>query len=61
MTYVEGSDYTQDDTAGSIARVAAGRIPNGAHVEVTDNAPPVTRSSLEKDAHPPGVSPRWRP
>jgi hypothetical protein len=53
VTYVAGADYTENDSAGSIARIAAGRIPNGAHVEVTYNAPPVTRSSLETDAHPP--------
>ncbi len=53
VTYAEGTDYTENDTAGSIARLAAGRIPDGAHVQVTYNAPPVTRSSLEKDAHPP--------
>jgi hypothetical protein len=52
-TFVAGTDYTENDAAGSIARISAGAIPNGATVQVSYVAPPVTRSSLEADAHPP--------
>jgi hypothetical protein len=48
-------DFTEEDKAGSIARIATGSIPNGASVAVQFVAPPVTRSSLEKLAHPPTV------
>ena len=51
--FVLGSDYNEDDATGTIARIASGKIPNGAHVQVTYDAPPVTRSSLEADAYPP--------
>jgi hypothetical protein len=51
--YSPGRDYTENDTVGTIARIAAGAIGDGAKVSVTYVAPPVTRSSLEKDAHPP--------
>jgi hypothetical protein len=53
QTYVEGADFTENDGAGSIARISSGRIPSGATVQVSYVAPPVTRSSLEADAHPP--------
>jgi len=53
--YRSGVDFTEDDTAGSIARIATGSIPDNASVSVQFVAPPVTRSSLEKDAHPPTV------
>ncbi len=53
QTYVAGTDFTENDGAGSIARISSGRIPNGATVQVSYVAPPVTRSSLEADAHPP--------
>jgi len=51
--YRSGVDFTEDDTAGSIARIKEGSIPDGASVAVQFVPPPVTRSSLEKDAHPP--------
>ncbi|MGA2527923.1 MAG: hypothetical protein ABSG36_02030 [Acidimicrobiales bacterium] len=51
--YKSGVDFTEDDKAGSIARVATGSIPNDASVSVQFVAPPVIRSSLEKDAKPP--------
>lgn len=52
-TYKEGVDYTEDDGSGSITRIASGAITDGAEVEVRFAVPPVTRSSLEADAHPP--------
>lgn len=56
-TYTEGVDYTEDDAAGSIAGIVGGSIVSTATatatVQVRFNAPPVTRSSLEKDAKPP--------
>jgi hypothetical protein len=56
-TYTEGVDYTEDDAAGSIAAIVGGSIvataTATATVQVRFNAPPVTRSSLEKDAKPP--------
>jgi hypothetical protein len=55
-TYREGVDFTEDDSRGSIARIAKGSIPNGEDVQVQFVPPPVTRSSLEKDAHPPTPS-----
>jgi hypothetical protein len=51
--YRSGVDFTEDDKAGSIARIRGGSIPEGGSVEVQFVAPPVTRSSLEKDAKPP--------
>lgn len=51
--YAEGTDFAENDGAGTIARISSGRIPNGATVQVTYVAPPITRSSLEPDAHPP--------
>jgi hypothetical protein len=51
--YVEGTDFTEDDAAGKIARIASGRIPNGTTVQVSYVTPSVTRSSLEPGAHPP--------
>jgi len=51
--YSEGRDYAENDTAGTIARIAGGTITDGAEVGVSYVAPPVTRSSLEEDAHPP--------
>ncbi|MGA3354844.1 MAG: hypothetical protein ABSD85_16930 [Acidimicrobiales bacterium] len=51
--YKSGVDFTEDDKAGSIARIATGSIPDNASVSVQFVAPPVTRSSLEKDAKPP--------
>lgn len=52
-TYIAGTDYTENDAQGSVARVAAGGIPDGAVVQVSYAVPPVTRSSLEADAQPP--------
>ena len=51
--YRSGVDFTEDDRAGSIARIPGGSIPNGASVAVQFVAPPVTRTSLEKEAKPP--------
>jgi hypothetical protein len=51
--YRSGVDFTEDDKAGSIARIPGGSIPDGASVAVQFVAPPVIRSSLEKDAKPP--------
>ena len=51
--YRSGVDFTEDDKAGSIARIKGGSIPDGASVQVQFVAPPVTRSSLEKIAKPP--------
>ncbi len=51
--YRSGVDFTEDDKAGAIARIKAGSIPDGAAVTVQFVPPPVTRSSLEADAHPP--------
>ncbi len=53
--YRSGVDFTEDDKKGSIARITTGSIPDNASVAVQFVAPPVTRSSLEKDAHPPTV------
>jgi hypothetical protein len=53
VTYKEGVDFVEDDAAGSIARLGAGSLPDGATVQVQYVAPPVTRSSLEPSAHPP--------
>jgi hypothetical protein len=53
LSYKEGVDYTENDEAGSIARIAGGSIADGATVQVQFVAPPVTRSSLEPVAHPP--------
>jgi len=53
VTYKEGVDFIEDDAAGSIARISAGSVPDGATVQVWFVAPPVTRSSLEPSAHPP--------
>jgi hypothetical protein len=52
-TYAEGTDFTENDSTGTIARLSSGRIPNGATVQVSYVAPPITRSSLEPGAHPP--------
>lgn len=52
-TYVEGTDFTENDSAGTIARLSSGGIPNGATVQVSYVAPPITRSSLEPGAQPP--------
>jgi hypothetical protein len=46
-TYAEGSDYTVDYPAGTVARIATGAIPDGSAVAVTYNPAPITRSSLE--------------
>jgi hypothetical protein len=51
--YRSGVDFTEDDKAGSIAPIRGGSIPDGGSVAVQFVAPPVTRSSLEKDAKPP--------
>jgi hypothetical protein len=51
--YRSGVDFTEDDKAGSIVRISGGSIPDGGSVAVQFVAPPVTRSSLEKDAKPP--------
>ena len=51
--YRSGVDFTEDDKAGSIARISSGSIPDGTSVSVQFVAPPVTRSSLEKEAKPP--------
>ena len=51
--YRSGVDFTENDKAGSIARVNGGSIPDGASVAVQFVAPPVIRSSLEKAAKPP--------
>ncbi len=53
VTYKEGVDFVEDDTAGSIARLSTGSVPDGATVQVQFVPPPVTRSSLEASAHPP--------
>jgi hypothetical protein len=53
VTYKEGVDFAEDDTAGSIARIATGSVPDGSTVQVSFVVPPVTRSSLEPSAHPP--------
>ncbi len=53
--YRSGVDYTEDDKAGSIARIVTGSIPDNSSVAVQFVAPPVTRSSLEKLAHPPTI------
>jgi hypothetical protein len=52
-TYALDSDYIENDAAGTIARASSSTIPDGAKVQVTYVAPPVTRSSLEAAAHPP--------
>jgi hypothetical protein len=52
QSYAEGTDFTADDVSGTVARIASGGIPDGATVQVSYVAPPVTRSSLEPDAHP---------
>jgi hypothetical protein len=51
--YRSGVDFTEDDTAGTIARIADGSIPDKASVDVQFVVPPVVRSSLEKVAKPP--------
>jgi hypothetical protein len=53
QTYIVSTDYTENDVQGSVARLAGGGIPDGAVVQVSYAAPPVTRSSLEADARPP--------
>jgi hypothetical protein len=53
LTYVEGTGFTENDSAGTIARLSSRRIPNGATVQVSYVAPPITRSSLEPGAHRP--------
>jgi hypothetical protein len=51
--YRSGVDFTEDDSTGSIARIASGSIPDSTSVEVQFVAPPVVRSSLEKVAKAP--------
>lgn len=46
----DGQDYRTDDQKGTITRIPAGKIPDGATVLVTYVPLPVTRSSLE--GHP---------
>jgi hypothetical protein len=46
-SYAEGTDYTVDYPAGTIARIATGVIPDGGQVSIIFNAAPITRSSLE--------------
>ena len=56
VTYRAGVDYLLNDNHGTIARIAesqGGSIPDMQTVEVDYVVPPVTRSSLEPDAHPP--------
>jgi hypothetical protein len=52
-TYRAGIDYTIDNAKGTIARTNHSAIPSPGTVEVSYVVPPVTRSSLEADAHPP--------
>jgi hypothetical protein len=51
--YSPNVDYREDDAKGSLTRVATGGIASGATVQVQYVSPPVIRSSLEADAHPP--------
>lgn len=52
-TYINSTDYREDDRQGTVARLPGGGIPDGAVVQVSYAVPPVTRSSLEADAQPP--------
>ncbi len=53
LGYQSGVDFTENDTTGTIARIAGGAIPSGAVVNVQYVVPSVTRSSLEASASPP--------
>jgi hypothetical protein len=54
--YSVNVDYTEDDAAGSLRRVASGHIASGAKVQVSYATPSIVRTSLESDAHPPHPS-----
>lgn len=43
--YQPGIDYTEDDPAGTVTRIAGGAIPDGASVDVRFVAPTVTNTS----------------
>jgi hypothetical protein len=45
--YTEGTDYTVDYAAGTVALISGGAIPDGSTVLVAYNPAPITRSSLE--------------
>ena len=51
--YTPNIDYKEDDATGHLARLVTGGIASGATVEVQYVNPPIIRSSLEADAHPP--------
>jgi hypothetical protein len=53
LAYQGGVDFLEDDTTGTIARIATGAMPDPATVNVQYVVPPVTRSSLEPSASPP--------
>ncbi|WP_246150647.1 hypothetical protein [Streptomyces qinzhouensis] len=55
ITYRPGTDYTVDETGGTVARGAAGTIPDGAAVDVSFAVPPVTRSGPPVTLHVPST------
>ena len=59
VVYHAGTDYTEDGSKGTIARLPGSSIPDGARVEVRYVPPPVTRTSLEHPV-PPATSKGYR-
>ncbi|MER7735662.1 hypothetical protein ABTX80_32735 [Streptomyces erythrochromogenes] len=55
-TYTFGRDFTVDDERGTVARLDASAIPDGAEVQVSFTAPPVTRAGATVTRHVPATA-----
>ncbi|MFF4330765.1 hypothetical protein ACFYZT_30215 [Streptomyces sp. NPDC001591] len=56
VTYTFGRDFVVDDEHGTVARLDASAIPDGAEVLVSFTAPPVTRAGTTVTRHVPATA-----
>lgn len=56
VTYTSGRDYVVDDEHGTVARLDASAIPDGAEVLVCFTTPPVTRAGTTVTRHAPATA-----